>query len=1114
MKELKKELIINLFNNKFNLESYVNFIQEIFKCQVKYSKNLEFSPKVKGKFGSVVKSFLNLGKYTDKNRKTLILAVVELWDEDCFIARSRTIQRNFVKDYFLKGGADSALVVFYNKESHDWRLSFIKLDYSYKNLKLEEDITPAKRVSFLLGENEKTYTAVERFKSLLLNTNDSITIEDLEEIFNIEVVTKEFFEEYCDLYLRIKKELDKQEGFKKVEIATDIKSEDFAKKLMRQLVFLYFLQKKGWLGVEVNPKYINKEKAESLLSNKTYECSNVFDKVYYINKDVYIRDDEKIYNLSDKEINCLNNIFINTKYEGKWGSGDKSFIRSMFKKANDNNYNFFKDYLEPIFYNALNDKRGESTYFKYLNCKMPFLNSDLFQPISENYDYRNAEFVINNDLFSNKKKNKQGYIGDGILDVFDRYTFTIKENEPLEKEVAVDPEMLGKVFENLLDITDRKKKGAFYTPREIVHYMCQESLINYLSTKVNLNYDEAEALIRYGDIINDIDYNVDSISKGQFKMPKNIRLQASKIDYALENVKIADPAVGSGAFPLGMVNEIVKARINLTYYMMDNLDAVSIHSGDIKGRTLYDLKLKTIKRCIHAVDIERSAVDITKLRLWLSLVVEENEFNKIKPLPNLDYNIIVGNSLIEERTNSKPYFLWRLNFARVFREKGGFDIVIGNPPYIKIQNLSKEESKTLKNTFKSATGKFDIYVLFIEKSFELINTKGIISFIHPHRFLNVDYGKGIRKFLIDKHGVKDIINFGTEQIFETATTYTGIFFYSNENEYIKVSEAKSKQLFDREILNISYEDLDEEQWVFRSQTESKLLKKLKNQPVKMDDIFEGIYQGVITVGDDIFVLEGSVNNGIFTGYSKALEQNVIIEAEIMKELLKGENIRRYQQPKTKNYIFYPHIIINGKTQPIEEETLIEKYPLGYKYISNFKEYLINKKIKYKTNPQYWYTLHRAREKRIFETEKILTPQLQNYPNFCIDINNCCTDAGGYIMIKKDNKINIKLLLGIMNSSLLWFFIKNTSTAFNNDYYYFKTQYLNKFTFPNVFPDKLCNEIIKLVEQLIEYKKSIEHYEEIAFLENKIDFLVYKLFSITDEEIKIIEKTKMEVLKKW
>ena len=135
----QKNLVVNLFNNKFKLEGFINFTQEIFKGKVKYGKNIEFSPKVKGEFNSVVKSFLNLGRYTDSNRKSMILAVVELNREDS-IARSRTIQRNFVKDYFLKGGADSALVVFYNKDSEDWRLSFIKLDYSYKNSKLQEDI--------------------------------------------------------------------------------------------------------------------------------------------------------------------------------------------------------------------------------------------------------------------------------------------------------------------------------------------------------------------------------------------------------------------------------------------------------------------------------------------------------------------------------------------------------------------------------------------------------------------------------------------------------------------------------------------------------------------------------------------------------------------------------------------------------------------------------------------------------------------------------------------------------------------------------------------------------------------------------------------------------------
>lgn len=964
----EKNTITKLFNNKFDLHEYIYFTQNIFKGRVIYERSLEFSSKVKEEFSSVVKSFLNLGRYTDSNRKSMILAVVELKKEDS-IARSRAIQRNFVKDYFLKNGVEYALVVFYNGESEDWRLSFIKLDYSYKNSKLGEDIALAKRSSFLLGKNEKCCITIERFLPLILQNKETPTIDELEEVFSIETLTKEFLNKYCDLYLKVRNELDKQEEFLEVAKKTGIKSDEFVKNLMGQVVFLYFLQKKRNLEVEIN-------------------------------------------------------------------------LKGLFKEAESSNRNFFKDYLKPM---------------------------------SENYE--NADFAIDNSLFSNNK--------DGILDIFDRYAFTIKEDEPLEKEVAVDPEMLGKVFENLLDVTDRKKKGAFYTPREIVHYMCQESLINYLTNEINLSYDEAEELIRYGDIINDIDLSKNNISY-------NIRNKAKEIDIALENVKIIDPAVGSGAFPLGMVYEIVRARINLIYYITNDLKC--------EERSVYELKKKAIENSIYAVDIEKGAVDITKLRLWLTLVVEDNDFSNIKTLPNLDYNIMVGNSLIED-------FLWKTNFVDVFREKGGFDIVIGNPPYIKIQNLPEYEAKVLKKNYKSAIGKFDIYVLFIEKAFSLINTKGIVSYIHPHRLLNADYGKGIRKFLLDNKGVKEIINFGTEQIFETATTYTGIFFYSNNNENISVSEATSRILFNKNNLLIDYDSLSEEQWIFKSKVESNLLKKLTNQTQSMQDIFEGIYQGVITVGDDIFVLEGKIENNIFKGYSKALDKNVIIESELMKQLLKGENIRRYKQPKSNYYIFYPHIIENGKTKPIKEEVLIKDYPLGYEYISNFKNELKEKKKKYKTNPEYWYSLHRAREKYIFESKKILTPQLQNYPNFCIDNYACYPDAGGYSLLKKENKIDLNVLLGIMNSSVLWYFIKNTSTPFNNNYYYFKTQYLEKFTFPDCLENNdVVNKIIDLVKQVL----NINMVTDINILEDKIDYLVYELYSLTKEEIEIVENEKMIV----
>lgn len=1197
----KKEFVIETFNSAFDLQRFIDFTQELFKGNAKYKNNFEFSPKVKAEFKGVVSEFLELGWYRDKNKKSMVIAVVKLEKEES-VARSRAIQRNFVKDYFLKNGSDSALIAFYNKDSVDWRLSFIKLDYSYKEAKLEEELTPAKRFSFLLGENEKHHTAISRLLPLINNDIEPPTIKEIEESFNIEVVTKEFFEKYCNLYLEIKKCLDNQEGFIKIAEELDFKSDEFGKKLMGQLVFLYFLQKKGWLGVEANPKEISVNEATELLKNKSYDSCDSFEKIYEIHGDKYIRNDIKVNELSEEETRSLNSIFINTNYDANWGTGNKDFIRSLYKKAIETNKNFYKDYLEPLFYNALNDKRGGSTYFKDLNCKIPFLNGGLFQPIDENYDYEKADFEIPNSIFSNKEKTKQGDVGSGILDIFDRYAFTINEDEPLEKEVAVDPEMLGKVFENLLDVVDRKKKGAFYTPREIVHYMCQESLINYLITEIGIEYKDAEFFIRYGDVLADIDSSKKAFETGDFKMPLAIRRNSKVIDTALSNVKVADPAVGSGAFPLGMLNEIVRARMNLTQYMVDDINAIHRGYANIKGRKPYDIKLQTIQRCIHAVDIERSAVDIAKLRLWLSLVVEENDFRNVKPLPNLDYNIMVGNSLLEEfegvkifnekllekkdnslieeitteqlglfnrkkeseyllediyslqerffsanskeekiklkkeiddlewsliertikengkvellpkikelkRTNTKPYFLWKLNFAKVFREKKGFDIVIGNPPYIKIQNLSEAETVQLKKVYKSSTGKFDLYVLFVEKAFELMNPKGITSYIQPHRFLNADYGKGIRQFLKDNKGINRMINFGVEQIFETATTYTGIFFYTINNHEISFVETNSANFKELEYTQIDYEDLGE-QWVLKSKEENQLIRKLKSQFNNMYDIFEGIYQGVITVGDDIFVLEGHIENDTFVGYSKALEQEITIEAEIMKPLLKGENIRRYSIPNSRIFIFYPHYVSNNKTKPIEEEILKEKYKLAYEYISNFKEHLIEKKIKYRTNSKYWYSLHRAREKSIFEQVKILTPQLQNYPNFTIDYGFSYPDAGGYTFIKRnDFDKDLKLLLGILNSSTLWYFIKSTSTPFNNNYYYFKTQYLENFTIPKLNNDSINKEIINVVDMIMKLCNEEKDMIERVKLNDSLDRLIYKLYDFDDKEIRIIESNK-------
>lgn len=186
-----------------------------------------------------------------------------------------------------------------------------------------------------------------------------------------------------------------------------------------------------------------------------------------------------------------------------WGSGPHNFMRKLFELAEKKKSNFFDDYLEPLFYNALNVNRGEQGYDPDLHCRIPFLSGGLFEPI-DGYDWEHNDFAIPNEVFSNRINNDPR-TGDGILDIFDRYNFTMSEDEPMEREVAIDPEMLGKVFENLLEVNDRKAKGAFYTPREIVHYMCQESLINYLTYTLKIDESDIRDFILYGDFMKDAD---------------------------------------------------------------------------------------------------------------------------------------------------------------------------------------------------------------------------------------------------------------------------------------------------------------------------------------------------------------------------------------------------------------------------------------------------------------------------------------------------------------------------------------------------------------------------------------------------------------------------------
>ncbi len=861
-----KELLLETFKSKFDLTQYKKFIAQFFND----SKILNGQKRVDyqnwNEYAYHINGYYHVADYVDGKRNKIAVFAVEL-KKGRSLEKARSKQRNFIADRIKMLGYDGAIAAFYtdDEEENRWRLSFIRLDYELLKGKIKTKFTPAKRYSYLLGADEPCHTAMSQLYPILEEENFNPSIDKLEEAFSVEKVTKQFFEKYKEKYIELYEFLLANETFKD-EATRCLKTDDedsiskfteqFSKKLLGQIVFMYFLQKKGWLGVNAFPDTITEREYKDAFFNCNAQNKEIMKNLYVANGGgSYSRNAREIVKLSDEQ-----QTYFAARIKGMpWETGAKDFVRKLFNQAVKNNRNYFEYYLEPLFYEALNEKREADNYYARLHCRIPFLNGGLFEPL-DGYDWKNNNFSIPNEIFSNVAQ-KGERDADGILDVFDRYNFTMNEDEPLEKEVAVDPEMLGKIFENLLDVKDRKSKGAFYTPREIVHYMCQESLINYLVNTVGTPYEDTKEFILYGEIMKDEDCSREvKAGVADMLMPESIYNNLKAIDDALADVRVADPAVGSGAFPMGMVNEIVKARENITAYFAREANAYQANQLWNVTRHPYLLKKDALKNSIFAVDIEPSAVDITKLRLWLSLVVEfdinsQNEdFRNPPTLPNLECNILCGNSLIDEFEGvtlfndslltgaggsnwqadlfqnqvdkalekliekqrelfyannhadkyrlkheiesleqsvifaantmpddfkerllatfampSKPYILWKLAFAKVFRDKSGFDIVIGNPPYVSTKKVDAKEKVLYEKIFGFSD---DTYNLFTFRGVSIVKKGGSVNYIVPKTFWTTQTKRNMRDLLLNN---KLIYIYDTANPFESAMVDTCIF---------------------------------------------------------------------------------------------------------------------------------------------------------------------------------------------------------------------------------------------------------------------------------------------------------------------------------------------------
>jgi adenine-specific DNA-methyltransferase len=979
-----------------------------------------------------------------------------------------------------KFSIEKALVIFFCRDSEKYRFSLIESSLVWVNeVNVKRKFSHPKRLSFLLGHNTKVHTPYNQFKKNILDYND------LKKRFDKEVVTEEFFENYKRLYqdLLIKFEADNK--FKNFLKNSDLKIEIFTRKLLGQIIFCYFLQKKGWLGAVK---------------------------------------------------------------ESKIEEGDLDFFRNKFNECIKNNKNFFNDYLEVLFYEGLN-KDNKEQFCKNLECKVPFLNGGLFEEIP-NYNWRIEKILIPNSIFSNKDK-------AGILDIFDLYNLTVDESTDFDVEIAIDPEMLGKVFESLIPENLKKKMGIFYTDRSVVTYMCRDALISYLFSSLSYKISKKD-LAGLFFIASDTKFLTYE------NLPTKIRKYANLIDYKLRRIKICDPAVGSGAFPISMMHEVSQAR----HILQKKKKRIT---------SLMQLKKNFIEKSLYAVDVDPGSIEIAKLRLWLAIIVDEKKYQSDLILPNLDFKIIEANSLqtyeidifnyneyenviklknefYTERNPDLKYkiknkinifinklkklekFDFRIIFFEVFNSQkiseNGFDIVIGNPPYIGEKECS-EEIRKLKNSqlFRFFARRVDYFYFFFHLANEIMNNNGVCSYITTNYYITATQGKNLRSDLKERSQILSLINFNELKIFKSAKGQHNIITtFTRDKKY----KQDCKTIFSTRQGDTTKEDLDEilygessfeikkiipSENVFEGpenyirldgkifndgSLENLILQKISENSsnlISFYDVNAGLNTGVDKISNlhlNQFERENfQKGDGVFVVNENELERLKINKKEndICKPFFKNSDIQKYKiDRKNFKFLFYLTRDLELKNYPN-----IERHILKYEKVIKARA-TDRGEIQAALAQGKWWVVFAARKKKIFESDKIVCPQRSKLNKFAFHRGKFYASGDVYYITNKNlSNYSLFFLTAILNSKLFYFWLKKKGKVKGDNlelYHKPLTEIPIKF-----FEEKITLDLENYIDQILNNKKSID---EIKKIDKKINSIVYQAYKLTSEEINYIE----------
>ena len=983
-----------------------------------------------------------------------------------------------------------SLIIFKNKESDNYRLSYltISLDINDKN-KIIKKYSNARRYSFYLGVNAKVKTPEQQ----LIEKGRVKDINDLFNRFSVEVVNKQFYLEVAKYFDELVLNLSLP-GISKENVNV---KKSFAVRLIGRLMFCWFLKQKKSDSGQLVP--------DGILSST----------------------------------------------------------------AVSNNY--YHEVLEPLFFEVLNTNINDRGIRSDLFDKVPYLNGGLFNPQAEDF------YELDKGTFSSKFINtlqiKDSWFKE-FFDLLEMYNFTIDENTVFDQELSVDPEMLGRIFENLLaeinpetGNSERKRTGSFYTPRQIVEYMVDQSLIEYLKTKTEIDEKKISALVSY-DLTDDTKYPLEESDK-------------KEIVNAIESLKILDPACGSGAYPIGALQKIVYilqvVDFNGTLWRAKKLENVpelyrKKIEDEFSSQTLdYIRKLEVIRNSIFGVDIQPIAVEVSRLRCFLTLVVESEIDDKkpnrgIEPLPNLDFKFVCANTLIslpkKESTglfddhsgitelskimseyfscNSQKKNEIKLKFLHVQKEilektisafgkntgeltlklttwnpfgntsslwfdlewmfgvEDGFDIVIGNPPYVQIQKFSGQDiQKQYANANYQTFQKMgDIYALFYERGLEVLKKEtGLLCYITSNKWMRAGYGESLRKYFSKKNPLR-LLDFGGFKVFESATVDTNILLIQNTDNKNKLQAVHFKNDFKKgeEITKYFNENktklknLSSDTWFIGSNAEINLKKKIEEKGLPLKDWDIKINYGIKTGYNEAFIIDKKTRNELIMSDAKS--------EEIIKPILRGRDIKKY------GYKFADKWII--ATLPVLELN-IDNYPAIKKYLLSFGKRLEqtgNKGCRKKTGNKWFETQDQISYYKEFEKEKIVWGNIAYESSFCFSHPNEYINAPANILTSEN--VNLKFLLGCMNSKIFNYEFSNSGIDLGKAFEW-KKQYVEKIHIPKITSQNkiIADKIVNFVDQILEKKKDNMEADTVE-LEREIDGMVYELYELGEEEIGIVE----------